>query len=290
MAEKKDAVGDDPLESLDADALSSLLGQAPRPRGKAGKADEGGEDEAGGKRKRPPAPSRVKKAPQEQGELLPVERGDPSPAEPAEDAPAAREAAESPPASLVLSPDATEAEIREILQRSPRDPDAGIALARLQMERGDRDRALERLQEVQRAAPDHVGVKVRLGQAYAAMTAYPEAEAALEGAIRLDPDHAEARCELGIVRAKKGLYAQAVSDLERALATDPAVYRAHYYLGVCHNQLGRLDAAVEALERAVAADPRHERAWYQLGIVYDRKGSYERAREMYRKAREVRSG
>lgn len=150
------------------------------------------------------------------------------------------------------------------------------------------ERTLEQLQEDQVERPDDVDVKIRIGRAHARNRAYPEAQAALEKAVRLDPRSAEAQEELGIVLCKKGLYEPATQALEHALALDGSRTRAHYYLGVCHNQLDRLDRAAEAFERAVRVAPGDDRAWYQLGVVYDRQGRGDEAREMYRRARQVK--
>jgi Flp pilus assembly protein TadD len=92
---------------------------------------------------------------------------------------------------------------------------------------------------------------------------------------------------MGILQSKKGLYANAIHALKEGLALDCDPARGNYYLGICFNQLDKIEEAERAFERVVAADPRFDRAWYQLGIVWDRKGDVDRAREMYRRARQV---
>ncbi|MDX1624075.1 MAG: tetratricopeptide repeat protein [Gemmatimonadota bacterium] len=273
MAEKKSAVGSDPLDSLDPDGLASLLGESPEVRRERKESRRAKRRE---RSSRPEEPRRSRR--REDEEAAPTPSGDP----------ALEEIVERGRMALEERAWGAAAEaFREALSRDPHDTRAIVGLADALLGGGDRERAVERLLEGEEIAPDDPEIKVRLGRCYALAAAYPEAEAVLRRALRLSPRDAGARCELGIVLVKKGLYRDGIEELERALSLDDGETRAHYYLGLAHNQLDRLDRAAEAFERAVSADPEDDRAYYQLGIIYDRRGMTDRAREMYRKAREV---
>lgn len=265
MAERKSAVGSDPLDSIDPDDLSELLG----------------EKEGGGwirwRRRKPSEPGRERSSATGTEERTEGQR-DPTPEEALARGRGYLEAG---------TWNAAVEAFRAALRHDSRDTEAIVGVADALLARGDREQAMAELVQGQQIAPDHVPIKIRLARAHARSAAYPEAETELRSALRLDPENAEARCELGIVLVKKGLHRDGIGELERALSIDPEQARAHYYLGVSRNQLDQFDRAIDAFERAVEADPADHRAYYQLGIIYDRKGMADRAREMYRRAREL---
>jgi tetratricopeptide (TPR) repeat protein len=177
------------------------------------------------------------------------------------------------PATIVGEPRSTREEI--------------LRLADYHAARADHRAAADLLATPHDGTPDDIGISIRLARAYGRLTAYAEAEAILQRALKLEPRNAEAHCEMGIVLAKRGVCASAIEELRRALDLDPELARGYYHLGVCYNQLDRLDEAVEALKRAIALDPESDRACYHLGIVYDRLAMGGDARAMYRRSREI---
>jgi tetratricopeptide (TPR) repeat protein len=247
MGKRRQAVGADPLAGIDSERLATLLGE------------EGEPDPNDAVRSyAPPVP-------------------EPTSPAPSEASPPFGEAAVHPAAvhsaTVVGEPRSTREEI--------------LRLADYHAARADHRAAAELLAPPHDDTPDDIGISIRLARAYGRLTAYAEAEAILQRALKIEPRNAEAHCEMGIVLAKRGVCASAIEELRRALDLDPELARGYYHLGVCYNQLDRLDEAVEALKRAIALDPESDRACYHLGIVYDRLAMGGDARAMYRRSREI---
>jgi tetratricopeptide (TPR) repeat protein len=123
-----------------------------------------------------------------------------------------------------------------ILEKVPADAWASLMLARSHLQMGDRDRAAERLAEVQRLAPDSV---------YAA-----EAQ---RGSLALaDPQAAQ---ELdAVARAANSVDASDLDALNaraRRLATLHAAWPAWFAVGIIERRRKRWEAARDAFERAI---------------------------------------
>ena len=170
---------------------------------------------------------------------------------------------------------------------APDDVDARLELARLFMERGDWELALEQIDAALEREPENVDLVVDRGIALTGAARLVDAERDLRTAQRLDPERGRVYTQLGKVLFKRGLYRQAEAELRRAIELDERDGDAYFYLGESLNQLGRFDDALTMLERAVQYQPKNAKAYYTMGILYDRKHLRQEATTMYRKAREV---
>jgi tetratricopeptide (TPR) repeat protein len=99
----------------------------------------------------------------------------------------------------------------------------------------------------------------RLGDAYARLEKYGDAERVLKQAIWLNETFTGPYVLLGQIGLKKGDLELAVGFLERALKLDPNNYYAHYSLGRAYQRLGRTADANREFEftRALRADKKN---------------------------------
>jgi tetratricopeptide (TPR) repeat protein len=133
-----------------------------------------------------------------------------------------------------------------------------IALAMAWMQNGQTPRAVELLRGRSRVAARDPQVLYILGLALMRSgaepgdTAWTEAAAAFESAVRLKPDHSPARAELGKLLLKAGNLPRAIAQLERALALDEGNVAAAYALAQAYRRSGQAARAAEMLVRVNA--------------------------------------
>lgn len=142
------------------------------------------------------------------------------------------------------------ARYREILARSPRNPDAlhlyGLTCHQL----GRHDKAVEFISQAVEQVPDQPVLRNNLAEA---MFAAGDAE----GAIR---------------------------QLHKALELRPSYAGAHQNLGSIHYHMGAHDAALEHSRKAIEMDLGKASAWFNLGLVWLDHVDLEKARDAFREA------
>jgi tetratricopeptide (TPR) repeat protein len=144
-------------------------------------------------------------------------------------------------------------------------------------------RALEALEALLRAQPDHARALSIAGFLYAEKGRYPDAIAVFERALALAPDDARTLFNLGFVLQKAGRHEDAIARLSRAVELDPPLDRGWYGLGISLIHCGRFREAIERLTEAARLQPFNPFARYQLAAAWFKLGEPEKVRAEYRK-------
>jgi len=124
----------------------------------------------------------------------------------------------------------------------------GVAM--VLMDRGMRDKAVEKLHEV----------------------------------LDLDPGFCDAHIQLGHVYLDDGKIDDAIGEFSYVIKCDPNSNDAKLGLGMAHAKKGETDKAMEYLQSALSLNPRPERVYYEMGKVYESKGELDKAVENYKLA------
>jgi type IV pilus assembly protein PilF len=120
-----------------------------------------------------------------------------------------------------------------------------------------------------------------MGQVYALLEQYPQAQEAFEEALRLAPGDAEVNTAYGWFLCNRGRQKEGAARLEQA-ARNPYYRtpgRAWTNLGLCNLQIKDDVAAEVAFLRADQADPDNLQAKYHIAAISYRNGNFSRARE-----------
>lgn len=147
----------------------------------------------------------------------------------------------------------TEARISydKVLKLSPKNVDAIMGLARLDVALGRMDEAEARLVKAQKLAPKNPKVAISLGQYYSARKNWPTALEHMTLARSLAPYDPACAYHLGFVQAKSGDLMSALANFTEAVGAAEAQYNLAYIL----HQDGNLVAAEEHLQQAIALKP-----------------------------------
>lgn len=172
----------------------------------------------------------------------------------------------------------------QILQTSPRHPDALHLSGLVAHQRGHHDRAETLIGKAIQLDPDNPAYGNNLGNVLVALHRPREACALFRRATKLKPDFAEAHNNLGNALQKLGHWEEAVTAYRQVLATRPRYPEAHCNLGSALRKQGRLREAEACFRRALELKPEYATALSNLALVLHEQARYEQALLYYDKA------
>lgn len=167
---------------------------------------------------------------------------------------------------------------QQILQQSPRNPDALLLLGIVarQAQQHKQAIALTKAAIEQRPAPHYF---LNLAHAYRCAGDPAEAERACRKALALAPADTATHCWLAEILLEIGSYDAARRCYEDALTLQPNFARAHHGLGNVLARQGDFSAAAASYRRAVALDSHRAEFHFGLGYALHRRGQSRDARD-----------
>ncbi len=124
-------------------------------------------------------------------------------------------------------------------------------LAMVLMERGMKDKAVAKLQEILKVDPGFCDAHILLGHVYLEDGKVDEAVKEFEYVIKCDPTSNDAKVGLGMAHAKKGDTDKAIEFFQSALRLNPKPEKVHYEMGKAYEKKGDLAQAVENYKLAL---------------------------------------
>jgi predicted Zn-dependent protease len=146
-----------------------------------------------------------------------------------------------------------EKDFQDAANLAPTDNSAYVGLGVTFLETGDAARAIPLLRTRLKNHPGDANLSYLLGEALLRSgvqpgdPAFPEAQSALEKAVRLDPKLVEPHISLGTVYLREGRLQDAVVQLERARNLDPYANSAYSHLAIAYRRLGNIDKSRQVL-------------------------------------------
>ena len=153
--------------------------------------------------------------------------------------------------------DEAEAGYRDWVARRPDDAGAWQLYGVIAFQRGQHQRAIERLTRALELRPDFPQALSNLGSVMLAMGQIDQAEKLYRLALKYDPDYPEAVGNLGALLNTREQFEAALPFLRRAVALRPDHAMAHNNLGNALEQLDRTEQARAAYGRALELAPDH---------------------------------
>ena len=169
----------------------------------------------------------------------------------------------------------------ELLRREPRRPDALNFMGMLQLQRGDRLRALELLQQASLLAPKQPSVWNNLGNVLLKLGRLAEAEKAFRRSLAL-AESPEALTNIARIQRRRREWTRSEVSCRRALTLAPTAGEAWHYLSLALLGQRRSEEAFEAAVQAelLLAPAAKRREAY--GRALSAAGEHERAVAFYR--------
>jgi tetratricopeptide (TPR) repeat protein len=188
---------------------------------------------------------------------------------------------------------------RQALQADANFVQARYYLALALFDDGQRDQAIQELEQVVASQPPLVDPYLSLATAYVDAKRLDDGIATLQRAVQIDKARQDVHIQLARAYRLKGLLARADQELTLAAPSpsqgpgsssfDQQHVDSDFHLetGLLRLQQGRLTAATQALRKVLDMDPDHGPANRGLAELYLRQGSYARAAEYAERAEKL---
>jgi tetratricopeptide (TPR) repeat protein len=124
-------------------------------------------------------------------------------------------------------------------------------LAMVLMERGMKDKAVEKLQQILKLDPGFCDAHILLGHTFLDDGKIDEAIAEFTYVIKCDPNSNDAKVGLGMAHAKKGDTDKALEYFQAALKLNPKPEKVYYEMGKAYEKKGDLAQAIESYKHAL---------------------------------------
>jgi protein O-GlcNAc transferase len=164
---------------------------------------------------------------------------------------------------------------QQILQMSPKHPDALHLLGMIAHQIGMHDVAETLLSDALASAPQFADGHNNLGVVLMAQGKLKEASASYQKAIFLNPTLANAHFNLGNVFKEQGKLKEAVASYQKAISLQPGYAKAHNNLGDALQLQGKLAEAVASYREALKINPDLAEVHCNLGDAYKAQGKLE---------------
>jgi tetratricopeptide (TPR) repeat protein len=159
-----------------------------------------------------------------------------------------------------------------------------LGQARLNIDRGDFDNALNVLAGVSGEAQDDPEVLYLRGYALYRLQRLPAARHELKAALAVDPQSLRSRYILARIAQSEGNRSEAIRWLLPCASTNPPIEDAQARIGKLYWETGQLKQARFWTEKAVATAPWDGSLHYRLGRIYQQAGEGEQAQKEFAKS------
>lgn len=156
---------------------------------------------------------------------------------------------------------------QQILQRTPREPDALHLFGVLMHQSGQHETGRQLVEAALQIAPERPDIRSNLGQILKTLGRPEEAEAAYRTALSNAPGFTDALANLGTLLLERGAVAEAIGFLQQAIRKEPGHANAHMNLGNAFRQDGRVKDAEDSHRQATALAPLSHEAHANLATT-----------------------
>jgi tetratricopeptide (TPR) repeat protein len=111
-----------------------------------------------------------------------------------------------------------------------------------------------------------------------------KAVAKLQEILKIDPGFCDAHILLGHTFLDDAKVEEAIKEFEYVIKCDPTSNDAKLGLGMAYARKGEDDKALEFFQGALKLNPKPEKVYYEMGRVYEKKGDLTKAVESYKLA------
>ena len=130
----------------------------------------------------------------------------------------------------------------------------------LEVEQGQFQSAIAKLDRVLRTEPGSAIAYVQLGTAWTQLKEYEKALPILKKAIELKADSGLAQYELGLALFETGSWKEAAPQFEKVVEHSPRWADAHFSLAAVYARIDRVPEAMQELDKTLTLNPSHYRA------------------------------
>jgi len=177
--------------------------------------------------------------------------------------------------------------LENVFRRDPQNFDARMLESEFYIAKGDTNKAIEALKQLESNYPKIPIIKYQLARALLQTGDSGQAVTVLEQAIALAPDYGDALLLVAEINLRNGNPAPVVGAMENFLKTTPNSDRAQVMLADAYRATGRFDDAAAILRQQIAATPEKSEPYLLLGVLLRQQNKNDEARATLEKAAEL---
>ena len=175
-------------------------------------------------------------------------------------------------------------ELLKVLESGQTTPGFFVLLASVLEKNGERERALEILEQGRARYPNSAQIVAEIGTIYLEMQDYEVSIPLLRRAVELQPEEADYGYNLGVAYHRSGVqaygrgqYFDGLFLAKQALELDPQVAYFHHLQGICYLALEQHNDAEQALRRALELEKDRPGFLYDLALLYVARRDFRKA-------------
>ncbi len=169
-------------------------------------------------------------------------------------------------------------------QQSQSNIELQLRLAAVAQASGEREQALELLDQVVESGVSDPEALFEIGQTYLALKAFDQAILALERGVAREPNNEQARLALAGAYAGGKRGPEAIVQYQRLIELNPVNWRYYYQLGRQYLALPNYEEALVQFQRVTEIVPNNYDGFYWQGMTYRRMGQFEQAIAQFEKS------
>lgn len=183
--------------------------------------------------------------------------------------------------------DEAETLFEHYLAFEPQDVQTRFHLARLYLQQGQSEKALNHLQVLHQARPDMPGLAATMGDVFALLKRYPESEKFYRQALMASPGEADLHRALGRTLLDEENYVEAEKEFRLSLKLDPRNLEAAKGLATSLYLQKRYGEAIPILQALIREPSPPAGLYFVLATCYDHLRDHSKALEAYQRFLEL---
>ncbi|MFH1761858.1 MAG: tetratricopeptide repeat protein, partial [bacterium] len=160
-----------------------------------------------------------------------------------------------------------------------------LNLAKMNYETGNKKRAVNYLEDINKKDPEYVYAKEVLASVYSEAGYREKAKNLYMEILKINPDMFTSRFNLAKIFMEQNNFKQAASELKMCAEVQPKNISVWLYFGKSLLNAKSLDGALGAFEKIVALEPNNAEAYYNIGLVHTSKRDYVNAIRNFNQAK-----
>src|SRR5205085_2115723 len=177
--------------------------------------------------------------------------------------------------------------IENALSRDQANIEARLVQAESWIAKGETKKAVDSIENLDRAFPGSPVIKYALARMYAQTNNLSQAIATADQVVNLSPRFADAILLRAELHLKNGDAQSVVDSLSAVVKQSPGLVPAELMLAEAYRALGRLEDAIGVVREEIGRSPQNAACYFMLGVILQQQNKINEAREAFEKAAQL---
>src|SRR5437763_2335656 len=177
--------------------------------------------------------------------------------------------------------------IENALSRDQANIEARVLQAESWIAKGQTKKAVDSIENLDRAFPGSPVIKYALPRMYAQTNNLSQAITTADQVVNLSPRFADAILLRAELHLKNGDAQSVVDSLSAVVKQSPGLVPAELMLAEAYRALGRLDDAIGVVREEIGRSPQNAASYFMLGVILQQQNKINEAREALEKAAQL---